>query len=144
MSEIPWDVVIPNLGWIATLITLIGVAYKMGRWTKGIEEKFKKIEENPFIVATNKLTAKVVSDLLYQNFEKYQKGNPLTAEEIRQRRELTDRLDARVITPDEARILHGILNKELQEARAAGNFLAVLAILFLIGLVIGVLASQTS
>jgi hypothetical protein len=140
MSEIPWDIILPNLGWVVTLITLIGLGYKMGRWTKGIEERFKKIEENPIIVATNKLSAKIVSDLLYQNFEKNLKTNPLTAEEIRLRRELTEKLDSRSITPDEARILHSILNKELEEARATGNILAVLAILFLIGLVIAILS----
>ena len=140
MSEIPWDVVIPNLGWIATLIALIGLGYKMGRWTKGIDERFKKLEENPIIVATNKLSTKIVSDLLYQNFEKNFKGNPLTAEELRLRREFTDKLDAKTITPDEARTLHGILNKELGEARAANNFFAILAILFLIGLVVAILS----
>ncbi|MGB9693400.1 MAG: hypothetical protein ACPLYF_01000, partial [Fervidobacterium sp.] len=60
-------------------------------------------------------------------FEKRLKTNPLTADEIGLRRQLTEKLDARTITPDEAK---------LAEAQAVGNILAVLAILFLIGLVI--------
>jgi hypothetical protein len=67
-------------------------------------------------------------------------GNPLTPNELRRRAELTSRLDARTITPDEARELRDILEKELEEARAIGNFLAVLAILILLGLVIAILS----
>ena len=140
MSEIFWDIIILNIGWIVTFITLIGLGYKMGAWTKGIDERFKKIEENPIIIASKNLPIKLFSDLLYEVFEKKMKTNPLTPDEIRMRREFTQNLDAKTITIDEAKILHDILQKELVEARVAGNIIALLAILLLIGLVIAFLS----
>jgi len=140
MSEILWDIILSNWGWITTLIAILGVGYKIGVWNKGINDRIKRIEENPIVIASNNLSAKIFSDLLYEVFEKKVKSNPLTPHELRLRRELTEKLDARTITPDDAKILHNILNKELEEARVAGNILAVLAILFLIGLVIAFLS----
>lgn len=140
MSEIPWDV-IANVGWIATLAALIGIGYKIGRWTQKINDRFKKIEDNPVIIASNNVSARIISDILYEEFEKKrQTTNPLTPDEIRLRRELTERLDIGTITPEDARTLHNILQKELEEARAVGNIIAILAILFLIGLVIAFLS----
>jgi len=104
-----------------------------------IDKRLAVIENNPFIIASNNLSVRYASDLL-GDFEKRLKGNPLTAYELRRRRELTSKLDARTITPEEAKELRDILEKELAEARAMGNFLAVLAILFLLGLVIAVLS----
>jgi hypothetical protein len=75
-----------------------------------------------------------------EDFEKRLKGNPLTPYELEMRRQLTLKLDAKIITPDEARELRDILEKELAEARAMGNFLAILVILFLLGLVIAILS----
>lgn len=140
MSEIPWDI-IANIGWIVTLFALLGIAYKIGRWTQKIEDRYRKIEENPIIVAGKNLPVKVISDALYESFEeKHSKTNPLTPDEIRLRRELTERLDSGTITTRDAKILHDILQKELAEARAAGNILAVLLILLLLGLVIAFLS----
>lgn len=141
MSEIPWDIILLNLGWIATLIAILGVGYKIGTWTKGIDDRIKKIEENPIIVVGKNLPVKVISDALYESFEKkHSKTNPLTPEEIRLRRELTEKLDSRTITTRDAKTLHDILQKELEEARLAGNILAVLLILLLIALVIAFLS----
>jgi hypothetical protein len=140
MSEIPWDI-IANVGWVVTLLTLLGIAYKIGRWTQKIEDRYKKIEENPLIIAGKNLPVEVISDALYESFEKkHSKTNPLTPKEIRLRRELTERLDSGTITPEDAKILHSILQKELTEARDAGNILAVLLILLLIGLVVAFLS----
>lgn len=140
MSETLWDIILSNWGWITTLIAILGVGYKIGVWNKGINDRIKRIEENPIVIASKNLSAKIFSDLLYEVFEKKVKSNPLTPYELRLRRELTEKLDARTITLDDAKILHNILNKELEEARVAGNILAVLAILFLIGLVIAFLS----
>ncbi|MCC6002723.1 MAG: hypothetical protein LM590_00075 [Thermofilum sp.] len=130
-----WDIVLPNLGSIATLITLLTLFYKIGRWMQRVEDRLENLEKNPIIVAGSKLSAKVLSDILYEIFEKKLKANPLTADEINLRRQLTEKLDAGTITPDEAKILYDILSKELAEAQAAGNILAVLVIILLIGLV---------
>jgi len=104
-----------------------------------IDKRLMKIENNPFIVASANLSVSYASKVL-EEFEKKQVGNPLTPYEVQRRRQLTEKLEARTIDPDEAKELHDILNKELQEARATGNFLAVLMILFLLGLVIAFLS----
>jgi hypothetical protein len=136
MDEI-WSTVLQ----IATLITLLILFYKIGRWTQRVEDRLEKLEKNPIIVAGNKLSAKVLSDILYEIFEKKLKANPLTPDEINLRRQLTEKLNAGTITPDEAKTLYNILNKELAEAHATGNILAVLVIILLIGL-IGALLSE--
>jgi len=143
VNEIPWDLILPNLGWIITFITIIGIGYKIGSWVKGIDDRIKKVEETPLVIASKSLSAKILSDLLYESFEKKmkEKSNPLTPDEIRLRRELTEKIDAGTITPQEARTLQAILNKELVEARALGNIVAVLAILFLLGLLVAFLAA---
>jgi len=69
MAEI-WSIVLPNLGWIVTLIALLGVSYKIGRWMQEVEDRLEKLEKNPIIVAGNKLSAKVLSqkpDLTQKN-----------------------------------------------------------------------------
>ncbi len=105
-----------------------------------IDKRLSVIENNPFIVASNRLSAKYISSLL-ESFEKsISEVNPLTPEELRKRKELTLKLDAKTITPDEAKELQNILEKELAEAQAANNILALLAILPLLGLVIAVLS----
>ncbi|TDA41307.1 MAG: hypothetical protein DSO07_05355 [Thermoproteota archaeon] len=129
---------------MVTLITLLGVSYKIGRWMQRVEDRLEKLEKNPIIVAGNKLSAKVLSDILYEIFERKLKANPLTPDEINLRRQLTEKLDAGTITPDEARTLHDILNKELAEAQAAGNILAVLVIILLIGLIDALLSKGES
>jgi hypothetical protein len=139
MAEI-WSIVLQ----MVTLITLLGVSYKIGRWMQRVEDRLEKLEKNPIIVAGNKLSAKVLSDILYEIFERKLKANPLTPDEINLRRQLTEKLDAGTITPDEARTLHDILNKELAEAQAAGNILAVLVIILLIGLIDALLSKGES
>jgi hypothetical protein len=138
-----WDVVL-SMSSIATLITLLTLFYKIGRWMQRVEDRLENLEKNPIIVAGNKLSVKVLSDILYEIFEKKLKANPLTADEISLRRQLTEKLDAGTITPDEAKTLHDILNKELAEAQAAGNILAVLVIILLIGLIDALLSEGES
>ena len=139
LSEI-LDSILSNWGRIVTLLAILGVGYKIGVWIKGIDERIKKIEENPILVASSKLSAKILSTILFESFERNFKGNPLTSDEIRQRRELTEKLDAKTITSDDAKTLHDILQKELIEATATNNILAFFAILLLIGLVIAFLS----
>ena len=144
VNEIPWDVILPNLGWIVTLVTIIGIGYKIGSWVKGIDDRIKKVEENPLVIASGNVSAKILSDLLYESFEKKieKKSNPLTPDEIRLRLELTEKMDAGTITPQEAKTLQTILNKELAEAQALGNILAVIAILLLLGLLVAFLSKD--
>ncbi|MEM3714672.1 MAG: hypothetical protein QXF82_06970 [Nitrososphaeria archaeon] len=105
-----------------------------------IDKRLSVIENNPFIVASSRLSVKYISGLL-EGFEKsISGGNPLTPEELRRRKELTLKLDAKTITPDEAKELQNILEKELAEAQAANNVLALLAILLLLGLVVAALS----
>jgi hypothetical protein len=40
MAEI-WSIVLPNLGWIVTLIALLGVSYKIGKWMQEVELSVK-------------------------------------------------------------------------------------------------------
>ena len=106
-----------------------------------IDKRLAVMESNPFFIAFNNLSIRLASQMLEDFEKKILKGNPLSPYEIRRRRELTSKLDQKSITRHEAKELHDILNKELEEARATGNFLAVLVILFLLGLLIVILAS---
>ena len=141
MSEITWDIVIPNLGWIIAIISLVTAIWKVRGWFSKIDIRLKAIEENPLLIVTKNLTIEFWSKVLHDVFEKAMShGNPLTPNELSRRVELTSKLDAKTIKPDEAIELRDILEKELAEARAIGNFLAVLAILFLLGMVIAILS----
>jgi len=145
MSEIPWDI-IGNLGWIASLLAILGGIWKVASWNKGIEVKIaemngrlERIEKNPILLAMNQMSVKMWSNILH-DFEQKFVENPLTPDEVRRRRELTAKLDTKTITPDEAKELHDILNEELEEARAANNIIAFFAILFLLGLLAAALS----
>lgn len=136
MSSI--DIILQNFGWVIALITFLisfgSLIWKIRGWIDKIDYRLRSIEENPFLLATKSLTIQFWSELLHSVFEKeIIKKNPLTSEEIKRRIELTKKLEQKIITPDEAKELHEILNKELEEAKATNNFLAILAILFLLG-----------
>lgn len=105
-----------------------------------IDTRLAIIESNPLITAFNNLTVRIADKMVEEFEKKILKENPLTANEIKRRRELTSKLDRKIIAHHEAKELHDILNKELEEARATGNFLAMLAILFLLGLLIAIIA----
>jgi hypothetical protein len=57
-------------------------------------------------------------------------------------RYLANRLSNKIITPNEARELKMLLEQQEREAVHDGNFLVVMAIGFLLGLVIGYLAKK--
>lgn len=84
----------------------------------------------------------------YANYEneisKFEGGvtNPITPDKAR-RRELSNKLDNNTITLDEAKKLKAIL-EEVAEAKSAGNLTAILAIIFLLILVVGVIAALSS
>lgn len=104
-----------------------------------IDKRLAVIESNPLITAFNNLSVSIASKMVEDFEKKILKENPLTPDEIQRRRRLTSKLDRKIITPDEAKELHEILKKELEEARATGDFLAILAILFLLGLLIAII-----
>jgi len=106
-----------------------------------IDKRLAVIERNPLITVFNDWSVKRASEYLNE-FEKKIKGNPLAPWEIDRRRELTARLESGAITPEEARELQGILNRELEEARERNDFLAALAILFLLGLVLALISRR--
>ncbi|KAG2479241.1 MAG: hypothetical protein NPMRTH1_50016 [Nitrosopumilales archaeon] len=66
----------------------------------------------------------------------------LTPQEVLRRVELTEKLKTKVLNPNEADELNGILEKEKKKASTGGDFLAFLAILFLIGLVADYLSNN--
>ena len=104
-----------------------------------IDKRLAVLENNPFVIALHGFTIKRASEVL-ESLEKKMGGNPLTPDELRLRRELTAKLDTGSISPNEAMQLRDILNKELGEAREANDFLAFLAILFLLGLVLAIIS----
>lgn len=106
-----------------------------------VDKRLAVLENNPLVMAFQAFTIKRASEVL-ETLEKKMRGNPLTLDELRLRRELTAKLDARVISPDEAGQLQEILDKELTEARNENDFLGILAILFLLGLVIAILSRR--
>ena len=106
---------------------------------RDIDKRLAVLENNPFIIASKHFSIRSASVIL-EGFEKKMRVNPLTAEELQLRKELTIKLERKTITPDEARQLHDILNKELEEASKTNEFLAILAILFLLGLVVAILS----
>jgi hypothetical protein len=67
---------------------------------------------------------------------------PLNLNEINRRRELTQLFSEDRINRQQAEELRNLLEREKFEAAERGNFAALLAIAFLIGLVVGWLASQ--
>lgn len=71
-----------------------------------------------------------------------EKITKLTAAEIERRKYLVEKLKTKVLTPVEADELRQLLEREKQEASEAGNFLVVLGLLLLLGLVIAYLAGD--
>ena len=55
----------------------------------------------------------------------------LTSVEIQRRKELTEKLQTRVLNPVEANELQGILEKEKTRAMSLGDLIALFAILYL-------------
>ena len=68
--------------------------------------------------------------------------NDLTSQEVRRRIELTEKLKTKVLNPTEGDELKNILEKEKKKATSLGDLLAVLAIVFLIGLVVDYLSEE--
>lgn len=66
----------------------------------------------------------------------------LTPVEIERRRQLVEKLKARILTPMEGEELRRLLEKEKQEASEVGNFIVVLGLLVLLGLLIAYLAGD--
>jgi len=107
-----------------------------------IDKRLAVLEANPLVIAFNALNVSLASKFVEEFEKRFLKENPLTPHEIRKRRELTSKLDRNIISPQEAKELRDILQKELEEARATGNLLAVLAILFLLGLLIAIIVAS--
>jgi len=106
-----------------------------------VDTRLAVLENNPLTIAFRAFNVQKASEILV-SLEKKMGGNPLTPDELRLRREFTTKLDTGIITPDEARQLRNILDKELEEARDKNDFLAILAILFLLGLIIAILSRR--
>jgi len=131
-----WSIILQ----LATLATVIMGAYKIGRWTRGIEARIEKLENHPLLVATENVTVDLLSKIIYNSLEKF-KANPIPEHMVRRRLELTEKLEKGTITKEEAEELKNILHKELEEAQAMNNLIAALAIILLLGLVIAFLKS---
>ena len=70
--------------------------------------------------------------------------NPITPEKAQRRRELTAKLNNNTIDLRESKELKAILDEEMKEAQNAGDWVVVLAIVALIGLVIAIIAALSS
>jgi hypothetical protein len=66
----------------------------------------------------------------------------LTPEEVERRQELTEKLRTRTLTRSEAEELKILLEKERVQATSLGDVIAIIGIVFLIGLVIAFLADD--
>ncbi|MBA7614178.1 hypothetical protein ES703_21441 [subsurface metagenome] len=132
---------LPNLdARIRTIVkTEVDRVMELQKTISDIDKRLAVLENNPLFIALHGFTVKRASEVL-EFLEKKMEGNPLTPDELRLRRELTVKLDAETISPNEARQLRNILNKELEEAREEKDFLAILAILFLLGLVLAIIS----
>jgi len=52
MVDLSLNTIIAIVGFIATILTIVGVVYKIGRWTKGIDSRIDKVEDR--IAAVNR------------------------------------------------------------------------------------------
>ena len=66
----------------------------------------------------------------------------LTDYDIQRRKELTEKLQTRVLNPSEASELQGILEKEKKKATSLGDLIALFAILYLLKKVVDYLDSD--
>lgn len=66
----------------------------------------------------------------------------LTSEEIQKRREFTDKLKYKTITTNEAQELKKILEKEKKQAESSDDWVVLLGILLLLGLVLAFIGKK--
>lgn len=130
MPEIPWDILIST---VAVLITVALGFYRVGRWTKAIEERFKKIESPVQLLVV--LHRKEIIDFYSRSWGSAHRSNPSTEKDI-----LLRKLRKGTITRDESLRLREILENERRMAIRAGAIMAALAIgglLLLIAIILG-------
>ena len=149
---------------VAVIMVALGVVWAVARWTKGYDNRLKIIGgkgnatyetifalvnllSNKETITTKEFTA--LFSTLHAGYEAEIKKfeakttNPITPAEAQRRQELTAKVNANAISVPEAKELQQILNKELAEAQAANNWLAALAIIFLLGMVVAIVAALT-
>lgn len=68
-------------------------------------------------------------------------GNPNNPNPEDRKKELLDKLEKQALTPDEAKELRGILEREMQDAKARGDIASFLAFLLLLAVLLGLIAA---
>ncbi|MEM2169827.1 MAG: hypothetical protein QW186_08540 [Candidatus Bathyarchaeia archaeon] len=115
---------------IAAVITIIctvrGVSYTFGRWARGVEERFERIEKR--LENVESITGWLLflhRDDLFKLYEQY---FPHHSSSSTEKDRLLARLREGTITPDECGRLRELLERQRSEAAAAGAMGAVIAI----------------
>jgi hypothetical protein len=143
-----WDFVGIVAGLIGLIITIIGATWKIAGYVSGIGNKLDRLVENTASINTQiKGMSDKLVDSLIETVKKLtsppfvKTGNPLTPEKIARRDQLLEKGRTYGLNPNEVQELRVILEEGAKDA-AAGNFLALVGIIFLIGLLLSALSEK--
>jgi len=136
MSEIPWDLLFPQVGWIAVFLTVLiascGLFYTFGRWQENIKRQFEKIEKPLKLLLL--IHRKELVDSYFDFFGI--KSNPHLDKEF-----LLRKLRDGTITHEESLRLKTILEEEKKQAEKKGGniggLLIILGLLLLLAILLG-------
>ena len=99
-----------------------------------LEKQSSKLEDLLIRLARIEYAVNRFIEYTVNRFEEKNKGNPISIEKIKRRRELTEKLKRREISSDEAKELCEILDEELEEAKRLNDTASIVAILLLRGI----------
>lgn len=143
MTEIPWEVIIPNIGWITVFVTILVISctlfYKFGSWRKEIDGRLENIEK-PMNLLLFIHTDEII-DHYAKSWGKAHASNPHNEKEV-----LLRKLREGTISREESLRLRSILEEEQRVARnseALGAVFAIGALLFLIAIILNSLAEES-
>jgi len=136
MSVFSWDLLFPQVGWIAVFVTVLitscGLFYKFGRWQKDVDQKFEKIKKP--LEALLFIHRKELVDSYFDLF--VIKSNPHPDKEL-----LLRKLQDGTITHEESLRLKAILEEEKKQAEKKGGnvvgLLIILGLLLLLAILLG-------
>ncbi len=123
---------VPSL--IVAVLTLLGVGAKIGFWARGIELRLRNVESRLGDVESRLGDVELIMGwLLYihreELFKSYDRSSPPSSgSSAEEKRRLLAKLREGTITSEEATRLKPLLEKQREEASAAGRTGAVIAI----------------
>jgi len=133
MSEIPWGIIIPNVGWIAVFIAILIASLNFNSkfigWQKDVDHNFGKIEKplNALVLIHRKELVDNYSEVFGI------KLNPHPDKEF-----LLQKLRDGTITREEGFRLRAILEEEQREKKGGVVGLLIIAgLLFLLAIILG-------